>query len=54
MQKHEYERFIQRIPIHLQTAFIALGDTSFQTVAGDNDLIEYQELEPLLKKILRA
>ena len=53
MQRNEYERFIQRIPEHLQASFTALGDTSFEHVSGDDQRVDYQEIQALVHRVLK-
>ena len=52
MQRDEYERFVRRIPEHLQTSFARLGDTSFEQVSGDNKRVDHQEIQALVHKVI--
>jgi len=53
MQRNEYERFVQRIPEHLQASFTALGDTSFEQVAGDDQQVDYKEVQALVHQVIK-
>jgi uncharacterized surface protein with fasciclin (FAS1) repeats len=53
MQRDEYERFLERIPLHLQTTFHSLGDTSFEKIAGNNMKVDYKEIKQLVHSILQ-
>jgi hypothetical protein len=53
MQRNEYERFVQRIPEHLQTSFAMLGDTSFEHVSGDDQRVDYQEIQALVHQVIK-
>ncbi len=52
MSKIEYERFVQRIPKHLKDSFVALQDTTFDAVAGDDKKLDYKEVESLVTSIV--
>jgi SMC interacting uncharacterized protein involved in chromosome segregation len=52
MQRDEYERFVRRIPEHLQDSFTRLGNTSFEQIAGDNKRVDYQEIQALVHKVI--
>lgn len=52
MQRGEYERFVRRIPEHLQAAFAELGDTSFEHIAGDDQRVDHQEIQALVKQVI--
>lgn len=51
MSKQEFERFIQRIPKHLQERFQAMG-TSFEEIAGEDMMIDHREMGGLIDKLL--
>ena len=53
MQREEYQRFIQRIPEHLQPAFSRLADTSFDKVAGDDQQVDHKEIQALVHQVLQ-
>lgn len=53
MQRDEYERFLERIPFHLQKTFENLGDTSFDKIAGKNMKVDYIEIKQLVHSILK-
>ncbi len=53
MQRNEYERFVQRIPEHLQTSFATLGNTSFEQIAGDDQRVDYQEIQALVHQVIK-
>jgi len=54
MQRDEYERFVRRIPEHLQESFARLGDTSFEQVSGDNERVDHQEIQALVHKVIKT
>ncbi|GMH36884.1 hypothetical protein BSKO_04757 [Bryopsis sp. KO-2023] len=51
MSKQEFQRFIQRIPKHLQERFAAMG-TSFEEIAGDDMVIDHHEIGGLIDKLI--
>lgn len=53
MQRSEYERFVRRIPEHLQASFTALGDTSFEQVAGDDQRVDHDEIQALVHQMIQ-
>ena len=53
MQADEYERFVRRIPAHLQDSFAGLGNTSFEHVSGDNQRVDHQEIRALVQKLIK-
>jgi FtsZ-binding cell division protein ZapB len=53
MQKDEYERFVKRIPEHLQSAFTQLADTSFEAVSGDDQQVDHKEIQALVKQVIK-
>jgi len=53
MQADEYQRFVHRIPVHLQDSFAALGDTSFEHVSGENKRVDHQEILALVHQIIK-
>ncbi len=52
MNKQEYERFIRRVPKHLQEAFHKLNKTHFDEVAGADKKIDYKEVQSLISSIV--
>lgn len=54
MQRDEYERFVHRIPEHLQKKFVVLDGTSFEQVAGDNKRVDHQEIQTLVHKMIET
>ena len=52
MQRDEYNRFVERIPTHLQDAFIKVGNTSFDQMAGEDEEIDYQEIRALVHSVI--
>lgn len=52
MQRDEYERFVERIPEHLQDAFIKVGNNSFDQIAGKDEEIDYQEIRTLVHSVI--
>jgi hypothetical protein len=54
MQRDEYERFVQRIPEHLQRSFAMLGDTSFEHVSGTDQRVDYKEIQALVDQVIQA
>ena len=53
MQYDEYQRFIERIPEHLQASFENLANTSFEAVSGDDQSIDHKEIQALLHRIIK-
>lgn len=51
MSKQEFQRFIQRIPKHLQERFAAMG-TSFEEIAGEDQVIDHHEIGGLIDKLI--
>lgn len=51
MSKQEFQRFIQRIPKHLQERFAAMG-TSFEEIAGADMVIDHHEIGGLIDKLI--
>ena len=52
MQREEYERFISRIPNHLQSKFNELGYNSFDKVAGNNNIVDYKEIKNIVQSVV--
>jgi len=52
MKREEYERFINRIPNNLQSKFKDLGYTSFDKVAGDNNIVDYKEIKNIVQSLV--
>lgn len=53
MSRDEYNRFVKRIPLFLQTSFVSLGDKTFDKVAGEDKNIDYKEIEQLIQSIIK-
>jgi chromosome segregation ATPase len=53
MQKNEYERFVNRIPEHLQSAFSQLADTSFEKMSGDDQQVDHKEIKALVQQVIK-
>jgi len=52
MKREEYERFVNRIPNNLQSKFKDLGYTSFDKVAGDNNIVDYKEIKDIVQSLV--
>jgi len=52
MKREEYERFINRIPNNLQSKFKDFGYTSFDKVAGDNNIVDYKEIKDIVQSLV--
>ncbi len=52
MSKQEYERFIRRVPKHLQLSFDNLNKTHFDEIAGADKKIDYKEVQNLISSII--
>jgi len=53
MNQDEYQRFIDRVPSHLQTSFLSLKNTTFTSIAGVDKKIDYKEIENLVTSIIK-
>ncbi len=53
MQYDEYQRFIARIPEHLQASFTSLANTSFEAVSGDDQSIDHKEIQALVHQMIK-
>ncbi len=53
MQRDEYQRFVNRIPEHLQATFSSLSNTSFEQVAGNDQRIDHKELQTLVHQMIK-
>jgi hypothetical protein len=53
MQRDEYQRFVARIPQHLQASFASLKNTSFEQVAGANQQIDHKEIQVLVHQMIK-
>jgi len=51
MQREEYERFVQRIPNHLQNKFEKLGYASFDKIAGEDKIVDYKEIKTIVQSL---
>lgn len=51
MSKVEFQRFLQRIPTQFKDRFEATGLT-FDSVAGDNQMVDFREMGNLIDKLL--
>jgi FtsZ-binding cell division protein ZapB len=52
MKREEYERFINRVPNNLKSRFNELGYTSFDKVAGENNLVDYKEIKNIVQSVV--
>jgi len=52
MKREEYERFISRVPNNLKAKFKELGYTSFDNVAGDNNMVDYHEIKTIVQSVV--
>ena len=52
MKREEYERFISRVPNNLKAKFKELGYTSFDNVAGDNNMVDYYEIRNIVQSVV--
>ncbi len=52
MSAEEYERFINRLPYNLKNKFDELGYSSFDKVAGDNNLVDYKAIKKIINNSL--
>jgi len=52
MKREEYERFINRVPNNLKSKFKELGYTSFDKVAGDNNIVDYKEIKNIVQSLV--
>ncbi len=53
MQRDEYQRFVARIPEHLQATFSSLSNTSFEQLAGNDQRIDHKELQTLVHQLIK-
>lgn len=53
MQRDEYQRFVARIPEHLQASFASLENTSFEQIAGANQQIDHKEIQALVYQMIK-
>jgi hypothetical protein len=52
MGREEYERFIARVPNNLKDKFNELGYTSFDKVAGENNMVDYKEIKSIVQSVV--
>ena len=52
MKREEYERFINRVPNNLKKKFKELGYTSFEKVAGENNMVDYKEIKNIVQSVV--
>jgi ABC-type transporter Mla subunit MlaD len=52
MKREEYERFVNRVPNNLKEKFNALGYSSFDKVAGDNNMVDYKEIKSIVQLVV--
>ncbi|CAA6827265.1 MAG: Unknown protein, partial [uncultured Sulfurovum sp.] len=52
MKREEYERFVNRIPNNLKPRFNELGYTSFDKVAGENNVVDYKEIKSIVQSVV--
>ncbi|MCK5727222.1 MAG: hypothetical protein KAH22_10395 [Thiotrichaceae bacterium] len=52
MCQDEYQRFIERIPTHLNESFINIGNTTFDHLSGDDQQVDYHKIKTLVQTII--